>query len=601
MARITFDHGVNETESTQPTECESGYNFELQLASHHLKPRLPIDLKGTVPNAGSVQGLMQLITTTDTETTLVYGGGQVTTPTLYSWTGANTSTAFTSVRTTNLDSSSMLRGAYYALDDYLTIVDIQKLTPILNWNGASCSRHKTGLTSGSPQSVTGLTCSGGTVTATEAAHGRAVGDLVTIAGANEATFNGEYEILSVPTTTAFTYAITACTTTTATGTITADAGVDLYAKYGVVHNNRLWLFNIKTDTDDNPHVILASAFESATAFDTVNRSGVATGNEPFYIVTPDLKPINGVAVFNKQLIISTVDGSLHRLVGTDADDYQFVTYFGGSAAIGNESIANIGNDVVFMKRGGNIDLLSATDTSGDVRADDVSRFLPDTIADLTYANIIYDQQHQKVLFFLPSQVLVFFKDIAAQGGGSPWGIYKTQLTASFDNLSIFNSKAIHYMRRPQETTLTVYFGDNDGNIYDINGSGTGDNGEDIIIDRRTALIESTREIILQGYIHYRRLGEMNCSLLFDWANEYNETQADITLKGPPASQADPTYYGGGYYYNEADNFYNEGFAFAEKKSRQNFSPAGRSEGFNFTFYTETTVQFQIDYVALNES
>ena len=105
---------------------------------------------------------------------------------------------------------------------------------------------------------------------------------------------------------------------------------------------------------------------------------------------------------------------------------------------------------------------------------------------------------------------------------------------------------------------------------------------------------------MQGYVQYRRLGEMNCSIIFDWANEYNETQSDIQLKGAPASQATPTYYNNLQYYNETANFYNEGFAFAEKKSRQNFSPAGRSEGFNMTYSSQSTVQFWIDLIALME-
>jgi hypothetical protein len=596
MSRITFDYGINETESTQINECETGYNFELELSSKHLRPRSAIDLKGSVPNGGSVNGLMQLVTTANSETTLVYGSA--TTPTIYSWTGSNTSTAFTSVRTSNLASDSMLRSVYWALDDYITIVDIQKLTPILNWNGTDCTRHKTGLTVGNPQSAT-LTCSGGTVTAVVSGHGYAVGDLITVSGADQSGFNVETEVTNVVSAGAFEFEITSCPTSTATGTITTDLGVELFAKYAIVHNHRLWLFNVKTDSDDNPHLILASTYEDPEVFDTLIRSGVATGNEPFYTLTPDLKPINGVAVFNKQLIISTVDGALHRLSGIDASDYQFITYYGGSAAIGDESIANIGNDVTFMKKGGNIDLLSATDTSGDVRADDISRWIPDSTNNLTSSNILYDQQNQKVLYFLSDRILVLFKDIAAQGGGSPWGTYKTTLKNT-DNTNIFDTNAATYMYRPQETVITIYFGDKDGNIYDLNGSGTGDNGSDIIVSRKTVLIESTRDIILQGYIHYRRLGEMNCSLIFDWANEYNETQADITLKGAPSSQSDPTYYGGGYYYNESDNFYNEGFAFSEKKSRQNFSPAGRSEGFNLTYYSESTVQFQIDYIALNE-
>jgi len=725
MARIVFDHGLNETESTKPSECESGYNFKLELDSRHLAPREPIDLKGSVPNGGSVNGLMQLVTTGDTETTLVYGAGSVTTPAIYSWTGSNTSTAFTSVRTTNLDSDSTLRGVFWALDDYLTIVDIQKLTPILNWNGTTLSRHKTNLGAGTAltntsaqlqtngtfseaadSSATGtgttgwswansgwatngslittqvdsevltsdVTATAGrdytvtytigtaalasitvggtaladvtvgthseTVTAASASslfvataaathgsatldditiyvnaieetgsgvytvltpsNGYAIGDTVIIAGSDNANLNGEHEVATLPDSDSWTFTDTAGYGGSSATHGTSEKTVELFAKYGVVHNNRLWLFNIKTDADDNPHMIIASQFEDPESFDTVNRSGVASGNAAFYTLTPDLKAINGVAQINKQLIISTVDGALHRLTGIDAADYKFTTYYAGSHAIGDESIANIGNDITFMKKGGNIDLLSATDTSGDVRADDISRWLPDSTKDLTYADIVYDQHGQRVFYFIGNKVLVLFKDILATGGGSPWGMYKTALTNASDSSSIFDSNAILYMRRPQETTLTVYFGDKDGNIYDLIGSGTGDNSSNIVVSRRTALIESSRENILQGYVHYRRLAAINISLIFDWANEYNETQSDITLKGPPASQADPTYYGGGYYYNETDNFYNEGFAFAEKKSRQNFAPAGRSEGFNMEFYTETTQQFQIDYIALME-
>ena len=608
MPRITFDYGINETESTQITECEEGYNFELELASKNLKPRMPIDLKGTVPNGGSVNGIMQLITTGDSETTLVYGGGEVTTPSIYSWTGNNTSTAFTNVRTTNLGSSSLLRGVYWALDDYLTITDIRKVTPLLNWNGTSLTRQKNGLEGGNPVTATFACAGGGTITATATSHGLSVGDLTTVTNATPSSFNGEYEVLTVPSANAFTFAVTSCPTATASGNV--DKNVDLYAKYGIVHNNRMWLFNIKTDTTELPHMILASKFEDPESYDTVSRSGAATGNEAFYTLSPDLKPINGVTVINKQLIISTVDGALHRLSGIDAADYQFNTYYSGSAAIGNESIANIGNDVVFMRKGGNIDLLSATDTSGDIRADDISRFVPDTIKNQSYADIVYDQQNQKVLFFLPTQILVLFKDIAAQGGGSPWGSYKTQLqnasTLTTDaNTSIFKSNARLFMRRPATTNYTVYFGDKSGNIYDLNGSGSGDNGSDIIVSRKTPLIESTRDIILRGYIHYRRLGQMNCSLLFDWANEYNTTQADITLKGPPGTVETPAYWGAFYWEAPGtslqSDYWNEGFAFAEKKSRQNFSPAGRSEGFNLTYYSESTVQFQLDYISLNET
>ena len=588
---LTFDFGLNETEATQQTEAQEGYNFDLELGAKRLFPRKPIDLKGTVPNAGSVNAILQLVKRDDSETTLIMG--DATTPTLYSWTGTNTTTAFTSERTTNIASTSMLRGTYWSLDDHLVITDLRKLTPLLNWDGSSVTRQKTALGGGTAKANTGISEAAGTYTVLTASHGYSVGDTVIIAGTDNASLHGEHEVTSVPSAGAWQYVDTAGLGGTTSTHGTSELTVELFAKYGIVHNGRMWLFNVKDGSNDNPHMILASAFEDHESYDTVNRSGVASGNAAFYTLTPDLKPINGAWVFNKQLIISTVDGALHRLSGVDAADYQFTTYFAGSAAIGEESGANIGNDVIYMRKSGNIDLLTTTDRSGDVRADDISRYIPDTTKDLTGSLVVYDQKNQKVLFFLDNKVIVLFKDILATGGGSPWSVYKTSVVDSNGGM-IFTTKAASYIRRPGESSYSVYFGDADGNIYDLNGAGTGDNGTDIIMSRKTPLIETTRLSILRGNIQYRRLGQMVISLIFDWSNEYNETQCDITLKGPSSTDA-PNYYGGAVYYG-GTFYYNEGFAFDEKVSKQNFSPAGRADGFFLTLYTETDVQYQIDNI-----
>ena len=83
------------------------------------------------------------------------------------------------------------------------------------------------------------------------------------------------------------------------------------------------------------------------------------------MVSPDLKPINGVAFFFNSIIISTESGRLYRLTGDGPENYAFVDYYSGSTAVGDESIANTGNDVVYMKQGGAIDSLAATDSSGE--------------------------------------------------------------------------------------------------------------------------------------------------------------------------------------------------------------------------------------------
>jgi hypothetical protein len=444
----------------------------------------------------------------------------------------------------------------------------------------------------------GIVESTGTYTVLTPSHTYVVGDTVIVADTNVTALNAEHEVTNVVSAGAWDFEAALGSGSTSTHG-TSEETTPLYAKYSIVHAGRLWLFNITTGTDENPHMILASAFEDSTSFDTVNRNGIATGNAAFFTLTPDLKPINGVSVFNKQVIISTTDGALHKLSGLDAADYQFTTYFGGSAAIGEESMANIGNDMIYVRDGGNIDLLSATDTSGDVRADDVSRWIPDTVHDLTGAFTVYDQQNQKVLFILDNEILVLFKDIFAAGGGSPWSVYKTAL-ADTNGTSIFSTNAARYMRRPGETTKTIYLGDQTGNIYDLDGTGTGDNGSDIAVSRKTMLIESSRTPIMRGSIQYRRLGEMSVTLTFDWANEYNETKSDITLKGPPEVEGDPAYYNSASYYASADDFYNEGFSFAEKVSKQNFAPAGRADAFFMTYYSESTVQFQIDMIRLLE-
>ena len=115
-------------------------------------------------------------------------------------------------------------------------------------------------------------------------------------------------------------------------------------------------------------------------------------------------------------------------------------------------MANVGNDVMYMRKGGNVESLIATDTFGDVGVDDLSRWIPSTVEDLSGAMTIYDQSGQKVYFFVSNKVLVLFKDLLPSGR-SPWSIYKTTL----DNA--FNASSALYMRRPGESTYSVYWGD----------------------------------------------------------------------------------------------------------------------------------------------
>src|SRR6185369_13311738 len=367
---------------------------------------------------------------------------------------------------------------------------------------------------------------------------------------------------------------------TSFSTLTTGLGASLFAKYAVVFQGRVWLANVKTTTD-TPHLMVASAFENYQSYDTSKRGGpttdgggtFTTGQEAFFMLSPDLKPINGFLVFFDLLIMSTEGGRLYKLTGTSAATYKWVDYYPGSSAIGNESMANTGNDVIWMKRGGGIDLLSAVQTSGDVSADDLSRWIPTTTKDLTTAITIYDQKNQKVLFFVSGKILVLFKDLVG-GELSPWSIYRTKESFAF------NTNAATYMKMPGTQVYSVYFGDSVGRIFDLNGSGAGDAGsEDLMVFRKTRYINdgevgvqgqsplNLKNKVLTGKVSYRRIFDpCDFTVSLDWGDEYAVTSSVITLKGAPSAFAG-VYYGGGSYYGGTAHF-SQGSAFAEKISSQ---------------------------------
>jgi hypothetical protein len=398
---------------------------------------------------------------------------------------------------------------------------------------------------------------------------------------------------------------------TAFSTLTTGLGTSLYAKYGVVHLGRLWLFNVTTSTD-TPHLMVASAFEDPTSYSTVRRAGgatVSTGLEAFYMLTPDLKPINGACLFHGDLVISTKEGRLYKLTGSDGRDFAWVDFYSGSAVISDEAMVNIGNDVAYVRRGGNIELLSATQNYGDVSSDDVSRWIPTTVADLTSALAVYDQTNQKVYFFVTDKVLVFFKDIfygsalinanGERAKLSPWSIYKTQYSAT----SLTMVSAAKYMKRPGTNEYTVYFGDDAGRIIDMNGEG--DNGDigstDITLVRKTRSFDETQGVntqshITRGLVEYRRNTECSISIDCDFGDSYASSVASITLKGPPTSSGSGTW--GGTSYFGGTTYWSEAFAFSQNRSHQNFSHVGRGNGLVLTVSSENSVQYLVDGIEL---
>jgi len=362
-----------------------------------------------------------------------------------------------------------------------------------------------------------------------------------------------------------------------------------YAKYGIVSNGRAVLANVKTDTTTNPHMIVFSAFENRQSFDTSARGGsggFSTGDEAFYLLSPDMKPINGLTLFKNILICSTEDGQLFKLVGNDATNYQWVDFYSGSAAIGVNSMVNAGNDVYYMRQGGVIESLKSTDTFGDVGTDDISLPVRDTVKDSTGTRIVYDQTNRKIFFFLGSEVLVLFKDLLSTGK-SPFSIYKA------DDLTL-NPSAAAYIEYQTSTDKTVMWGDVQGRIFDMNGTGKGDAGQYAIeTKRKLALQDVNYKSLIKGRVFYRRKGTCELSIDYEWGDERSLSGNVVPLK---ASSSDTgSYFGGGVYFG--GNFYFGGAGASDGTPvSQGFSAVGKGTSVFVTLTVNTSEDFAIDYI-----
>ena len=372
-------------------------------------------------------------------------------------------------------------------------------------------------------------------------------------------------------------------------------GTALYAKYGIVHLGRMWLFNVKAGTD-TPHLCVASAYENPESYDITKRaqdSSFSTGNEAFYMTTPDLLPINGVCLFMNILIISTENGRLWKLTGVDSTDFAWTQFYSGSYAIGTESIANIGNDVVYMRNGGVIESLTSTQEFGDVKADDLSDWIRTSSTGLTEAITIYDQDRQKVYFFTTSNnLLVLFKEMIVTDL-SPWSVYKTNHSSSF------MAESAIYMRKPGTSSYYTFWGDSSGNIYRMDSDTEGDPSS-IAIDtsRRTTVLYDVvdgdptgKDLKIKGRVEYKRIADCDLLMDFEWSDDYSISRCTVPLEGPPTGDA-ATYYGGSAYYGGAF-YYNTGFFYSDRISTKGFSPVGTGPGVYVTLTVQSTQEFDI--------
>lgn len=594
---LTFAAGINENQTPDINEASSGYNFELGARQTKFIPRACYDIEGVTPNVGKITGILQLVKRDLTKTSLVCSGD-----TIYQWFGGSN----TALNGTTSNGTKIITG--------LSSTTSLRVGQLATGTGIGAAPNPIA-TIDSPTQVT-LTVNS-TASATVAITFTSFvskGTVIVDALLRDTYWSlGEYLVISDV---GLKNVVKKWDGATFGDMPTGLGGTSFYAKYSVVHLNRVWYFNV-TAGSATPHLIVASTFENPAIINITNRGGPAdvgggtfsTGLEPFYLVTPDLKPINGVSVFQNILIISTVDGKLYKLIGTDSKTFTFVDFYVGSAAIGNESIQNIGNDVVYIRKGGNINMLSSVQSFGDVKSNDVSRWIPNTVKNINDSLIVYDQSNQKVYFFIANKVLVLFKDIlfggntdqAVNSGLSPWSIYTTL------HANQFNTKAAKYMQHPDSTDYSVYWGDTNGNVYDINGVGLyGDAGVyEIDCKRVSRLIDVEilkpfpyNESNLLGKLQFRRkAADCQMTIAFQWSDEFNTSYSLVTLKGPSIASLNGSYWNRANYWG-GGSYWNNGNTLTNAISHQTFSPTGKGAGFYITMQATTKSAYQVDHLEL---
>lgn len=379
---------------------------------------------------------------------------------------------------------------------------------------------------------------------------------------------------------------------------------DFLAKYGFVSNERAFFGNVVSNAVATPHMLVGSKRSFPGTLSISDRPSSALAEDaPFFLLTPDLRPINGLVEAFQQIVISSLRGSMWILTGANSKDFAIAELYPRSAAVADESVAYIGNDVVYGRQG-RIESVLSTEKFADVQTDDITVPIKDKLEGFKTWRVAYNSRVQRVYFFPDdeNEVWVYHKDLADDTPGtlrladtprnvSPWSKWTTQHESNFTPTFVMN------LLDPLDGLEYVFFGDASGNWYKMEGTlNQGDANSAAIASERLSVLyrmpANAQAFDIEGWINYRKDRAATVSMTFEYAGTsvFNET---ITITIPAVTNR-PTY-GGTTYYGGSD-FY--GTPFAGRVTRQQFAPAGRGDLFQVRLRVESSETFEIQEVGL---
>lgn len=508
---LKFGGGINSAASEDDVnqiEATYGQNFVLDYKNRNLSPRSPIALLGQAPNAGRINGFVNLVDSDGVATILVQAGANV-----YKW---SESGGF--ILQTTVSSSARLRGHlhhYWPLDDAVIITDLALVSNVLLWDGSSVT------------------------------------------------------------------------------TMTHNLTGDFKAKYCWVDNERAYFGNVISNSVATPHMIVVSKLSDYQTLSITARPSSSLGaDDPFYLLTPDLRPINGMIGFYSGIAVSSEKGSIYNITGSDSTDASINPFFPRSYATGNESMAYAGNDVIYGRLG-RIESLISTQNYGDVATDDLTIPIKPDLTNLSNWLMAYNSRTQKIYIHADNDdsIWQYSKDVSSSDV-SPW--VKLTTSNSFGMLPTTMMSMID----PDDNLEYIFMGDENGFIYKIEGEqGQPDCGSNNIETTwRSGIMKLAQGYLadkFDGYISYRALTDTTVTIKFIFGGSYSSTDTfTVELKGASGG----AYFGGAYYFGDSGTFF--GSQFSGSFKREAIAPSGTGEEIQIEISHTGTAFFEINEIGV---
>lgn len=319
------------------------------------------------------------------------------------------------------------------------------------------------------------------------------------------------------------------------------------AKYVKINRERAFFSNVKDASGQLASLVVASEVSNYEKISVSDKPSSAIGEaDPFFIQSPDLRSINGAVIAFGRMFFSTKNGSMWQMFGENSQEFGLEPFYEGSNAAGEEAVIWAGNDVYYGKIG-TIDSLKGVSQFGDVEATALSNPIKPDINQVTNWTAVYNDRKQRAYFFPQgsSDLWVLHKSLIGSEV-SPWSKWNTTLPVAFQPSTVMSCLC------PLSGCERVYMGDNDGNVYMLEGDeGTGDCGQiDLLVSRTSKVFrfEDADASIwnVRGFVKYRKKCgfKIVMTLLYGGISAFDEP---LTVNVPVPEE--------GFYWSDEENTY----------------------------------------------